>query len=144
MSIDSSSMLAGTRFYTAFDSSLTNSEIDSICNFYNVTVLNEVRGLFNVFVLLNTPITNQSTVDLANFFYEMPETRYSHPELGVQTIKFSYNLYDFYADYQPHTKKVIGEFNVASVWDFAGLTDNIINVAVIDDGVTSKCSTLCR
>jgi serine protease len=48
----------------------------------------------------------------------------------------AYKLYDYYNSYQPHTKKVIGTFNTASVWDFAGL-GRPIKVAVIDDGVNS-------
>ncbi len=134
---DSSGMLVGTAFYVAFDSELSYATIKSICSSNNVTVGNKIAGLYNVYVLYNNPIINQSTVDLANLFYEMPVTRYAHPEFDVRIEPLSYNLYDFYHDYQPHTKKVIGSFNNASVWDFAGLTENIINVAVIDDGVTS-------
>jgi subtilisin family serine protease len=46
----------------------------------------------------------------------------------------AYKLFDYYHNVQAHTKKVIGTFNSASVWDFAGLT-RPITVAVIDDGI---------
>ena len=88
----------------------------------------------NVFVLSNTKSSGYRVLELANLYYEMDETRYAHPCFGIRPIKYQYKLYDYYSDYQDHTKKVIGEFNQASVWDFYGLS-NSVKVAVIDDGV---------
>jgi len=130
-----SAFLVGTRFCVAFDEALTQSEIDNINTYYNVTINHEVNGMPNVFVLRNTDLSGYNLLDLANAYYELEETRYSHPEFGVWIQKNSYKLYDYYNNYQPHTKKVIGTFNSASVWDFAGLKKQV-NVAVIDDGVT--------
>ena len=130
-----SAFLVGTRFCVAFDEAMTLTEIEDINATFNVEIDHEIEGMPNVYVLRNTNLSGYGLLDLANTYYELDETRYSHPEFGVWIQKCSYKLYDYYSDYQPHTKKVIGTFNIASVWDFAGLT-NQVNVAVIDDGVT--------
>jgi len=129
-----SAFLVGTRLCVAFEENLSSAQIESINTAYNTVIDHEVPGMPNVYVLRNTDSSGYGLLDLANTYYEMSETRYSHPEFGVWIQKHAYKLYDYYADYQPHTKRVIGEFNTASVWDFAGL-QRPITVAVIDDGV---------
>jgi hypothetical protein len=129
-----SAFLVGTRFCVAFNESLTQTQIDSINSVFKVVIDHDVGGMPNVFVLLNTDSSSYDLLDLANAYYDLPQTRYSHPEFGVWIQKHAYKLYDYYNSYQPHTKKVIGTFNTTSAWDFAGLTRSI-KVAVIDDGV---------
>jgi len=132
-----SSFLVGLTFCAAFEEAVTQAEIDSVNALFGVTIDHEIDGMSNVFVLRNTDSSGYRLLDLANAYYAVPETRWSHPEFGVWIQKHSYRLFDYYHSYQPHTKKVIGTFNSASVWDFAGLSDDTIAVAVIDDGVTS-------
>ena len=64
----------------------------------------------------------------------MKETYFSHPDNTGGNKFTAYTLEDQYHSYQWNIKQVIGQFNEASVWDFAGLEDTIV-VAVIDDGV---------
>lgn len=73
-------------------------------------------------------------LDIANYYDELSYTQFAHPLVAIRIVPHSYTLYDFYNAYQPHTKKVIGTFNAAAVWDFAGLTQPV-TVAVLDNGV---------
>ncbi len=133
---DSGALFIGQSYCVAFDSSLNTEQIDSINTLYHVTAQRELLGMPNVFLLLNTVTSGYRTLELANLYHGLPETRYAHPNFGMRAVTFNYKLFDYYNNYQPHIKKVIGSFNTASVWDFAGVADTII-VAVIDDGVDS-------
>jgi hypothetical protein len=117
-----SAYLVGTRFCVAFQEDMTQMEIDAINDIYDVVIYDTVAYMPNVFVLRNTKATGMRMLELANMYYELDATRYSHPSFSVRPVLSSYDLHDYYADNQPHTKKVIGQFNEASVWDFAGLT----------------------
>ena len=129
-----SPLLVGNRFCVAFDSSISLAIIDSINASLGVQISYEVNGMFNVFVLKNTSSSNSLLLDLANAYYELSLTRYAHPISKVLIEAHSYKLYDYYNNYQPHIKKVIGTFNTAAVWDFAGLTQPV-TVAVLDNGI---------
>lgn len=131
-----SALLVGDGFCVSFDSLLSQTEINSINLSYNVILDYELEGMHNVFVLRNTDSSSFRMLDLANSYYLLTQTNYSHPEFGIRIQTQAYKLYDYYHSYQAHTKKVIGTFNTASVWDFAGLTAPV-KVAVLDDGVTS-------
>lgn len=48
--------------------------------------------------------------------------------------RLAYKAFDRYAPYQWNIKLITGQFNVASVWDFAGLQRPVI-AALLDDGV---------
>jgi hypothetical protein len=127
-------MLVGEKFCVAFNEDVTQEEIDSINTIYNVVIDRQRIGRPYAFVLKNTDSTCIRVVELANMYHNLPETRYAHPNFSAAIEGDSYVLYDYYNAYQPHTKKVIGDFNNASVWDFVGL-EQPITVAVIDDGV---------
>jgi subtilisin family serine protease len=73
-------------------------------------------------------------LDLANAYHNLAAVRYAHPEFGIKPVLFDYRIFDRYSQYQWHLKKVVGDFNNVTVWDFAGL-DSAITVAVIDDGI---------
>jgi serine protease len=134
---DDSAFLVGLTLCVAFNQGITGSQIDSINAMYGVVIDHEIEGMANVFVLRNTDSSGYRLLDLANAYYELSQTRYAHPDFGVRVQKHSYRLFDYYSGSQVHIKKVIGSFNTASVWDFAGLTGDTIVVAVIDDGVAS-------
>ncbi|MEW5796380.1 MAG: S8 family serine peptidase [Candidatus Zixiibacteriota bacterium] len=132
-----SSFLVGLTFCAAYEEDVTQNEIDSINALFGVVTDHEIDGMSNVFVLKNTDSSGYRLLDLANAYYNLPETRWAHPDFAVWIEAQSYRLFDYYSGYQYHTKKVIGTFNSASVWDFAGLSDDTITVAVVDDGITS-------
>jgi subtilisin family serine protease len=134
--IDDIPVPVGETFIVAFDVSLSRDEIDNINSGYGVVIDRLLYGFESIYLLKNTDSSGIHILDLANLYHEMEETHFAHPDFGIRFERYSYKLYDYYADYQDNIKKVIGEFNEKSVWDFAGLTDTII-VAVIDDGVES-------
>jgi subtilisin family serine protease len=127
-------LCVGEGFCVKFREAVSYEQIDSINDLYNV-VIGRVRiGQEKTFTLLNTLSTGLGVVELANIYHELAEVEYSHPDFSANIVPLAYVLYDHYHLYQPHTKKIIGSFNNASVWDFAGLT-NGITVAVLDEGV---------
>ncbi|MBN1211107.1 MAG: S8 family serine peptidase [candidate division Zixibacteria bacterium] len=133
---DSIPILMGLTFFVLFNEGVTENIIDSINAIYNVEISDCPEGRTNVYYLKVTDSTEYHILDLANIYYEMIQTVYAHPDFSVAIIPDGYTVYDYYNQYQWHTKKVIGFFNDSSVWDFAGL-DTAIKVAVIDDGLGS-------
>ncbi|MBD3333306.1 S8 family serine peptidase [candidate division GN15 bacterium] len=127
-------MLAGDGLCIAFEDSIGGNQVDSMASAYGIVLHRELAGLENVFVFRNTGFSGHRIVELANTLHELPSIRYAHPDFRATITTNSYALYDYYHEHQPHTKKVIGQFNQASVWDFSGLTNTVV-VAVIDDGV---------
>lgn len=83
-----------------------------------------------------TEANNVGLLATANAYHELPETYFAHPQVVGGTYYTAYTVNDNYRDHQWNIARVIGELNVRSVWDFAGLTDSIV-VAVIDDGITT-------
>ncbi|MDD3732238.1 MAG: S8 family serine peptidase [candidate division Zixibacteria bacterium] len=130
---DSIPILMGLTIFVLFNEDVTENIIDSINAIYNVEIFDCPEGRTNVYYLKVTDSTEYYILDLANIYFQMSQTIYAHPDFSVAIIPDSYTLYDYYSQYQWHIKKVIGEFNEASVWDFAGL-DKPIKVAVLDDG----------
>ncbi len=128
--------LVGQDFCVAFYEDVTYEQIDSINALYKVVIDHERMGRPKAFLLKNTDSSGYRVVELANIYHNLPGVRYAHPDFAALITANAYTLYDYYNQYQPHIKKVIGSFNTASVWDFAGLT-RPITVAVIDWGVES-------
>jgi len=130
-----STFMVGLRFVVRFNETVTSQQIDSINASMGTVIDHAVMRMPNVFVLRNTDSSDSRLLDLANAYYDLPETEYSHPEFSVTIAPMSpYRVYDYYSFAQDHIAAVIGDLNEASVWDFAGLTDTVV-VAVIDDGI---------
>ncbi|MFW9769622.1 MAG: S8 family serine peptidase [Candidatus Thorarchaeota archaeon] len=129
-------LLVGEGIQVALHDEVSYEAIDSINAIYGVVIERERIGRAKSFTLKNTDSTGYRVVELANVYHNLPQTEYAHPNFSAAIVKNSYRLYDYYHQYQPHAKKVIGSFNDVSVWDFAGLNHKI-TVAVIDDGVAS-------
>ncbi|MEW5795383.1 MAG: S8 family serine peptidase [Candidatus Zixiibacteriota bacterium] len=127
-------LMVGNRFIAAFSESVSGSAIDSICDAFSVEIDHEIDGMPKVFLLRNTRASGLRMLNLANAYHELDQTLYSHPDFRAYIETTSYMLYDYYHNYQPQTKKVIGQFNSASVWDFAGIATPV-TVALLDDGV---------
>jgi subtilisin family serine protease len=131
-----SPMVVGDRYYVAFAETTPRSTIDSINSANHAVVDHELYGMHNVFMLRNTLASGRRVVQMANAYHDIAGVRYAHPGFAVRAKQCAYKLYDKFAYFQPHLKKVIGAFNSASVWDFAGLT-RTVSVALLDDGLTS-------
>jgi subtilisin family serine protease len=126
--------LVGRQVCVVFDQSHSEAQVQDFATANGMAVGRQLMGLSDAWVLLNTPNSGRRCIEQANHLHTLPGIKYSHPDFSVDIELHSYNLYDYYSTYQDHTKKVIGQFNQASVWDFPGLTTPI-TVAVIDDGV---------
>ena len=128
-----SDLLIGDEFVVAFYDDVSTSQIESLNGYYGVVLERPVAHMGHVFVLRNTKQSGMRTLDIANLYYELKETIFSHPVFNVKIVTTNYNLWDEYSEFQPHLKKVIGSFNDTTVWDFSNLEEPII-VAVIDHG----------
>jgi subtilisin family serine protease len=131
-----SAMVVGSTILAQFQAWVSNEQADSIIALYGGEAFYPYGPSETVYAIRNLPATGISTLDLANIYNNLPESRYAHPEFGVRMVPFSYNLYDYYSINQDNIKKVIGQFNQASVWDFHGVTETI-RVGLIDDGVAA-------
>jgi len=126
--------LVGECFCVGFDATWDQAEIENLNDSLGVETDRQLSGLSKVYVLKNTKDSGRRLLDLANLYHDLPGVEFAHPDFQALIVRNSYSLYDYYADYQPHTKKIIGSFNEASVWDFGGF-GRPVKVAVIDDGV---------
>jgi len=125
-------MLMGQTICTKFADGVTEQEIDSINAMYSVIQSAEIMP--GVYSLKNTGASGYRTLDLANLYHNLDQTHWALPNFLVEIELDGYALYDYYHEFQYHIKRVVGEFNIASAWDFAGL-DRPVTVAVLDDGV---------
>ncbi|MBK7142831.1 MAG: S8 family serine peptidase [bacterium] len=133
---DSVAAPIGKRLCVRFNDDITPDSAENIAQSLNVILIGEIPGMHNVYTAYNASVNGSYTVNIANTLHLHPSTVYAHPSIGGRFERTAYRTFDFYATYQPHLKRVIGELNVRSVWDFGGLTRSM-TVAVIDDGVAS-------
>jgi len=129
---DGTPIMVGQTICIGFNGSVSAIQADSIADAFGITI--DTAILSNVYIMKNTPASGYGVLELANILYDLPQTSFSHPDFGLRPTLTAYKAFDFYHSRQPHLKKVIGQFNVASVWDFAGTSDSVI-VSVIDDGL---------
>lgn len=108
--------------------------IDSVNNLMGTQIDHEILGMPNVFILRKLGNPHMRMLDVSNFYSSLPQVRYAAPDPGHQIFPQGYMLYDYYATQQWQIKKVIGQFNVATVWDFSRVNRNVL-VAIIDAGV---------
>lgn len=129
-------ILVGGEIVMQFEKHLDLKWIAEFLRVRGIVCLDTIRNQGQRIRVAVTKANKLRLLDIANGFHEMPEVVYAHPNFLAQIEPLSYTLYDTYHEYQPHIKKIIGAFNSASVWDFAGLK-RPIKVAVIDDGFVS-------
>ena len=133
---DGQTVLIGDRFLVSFDEPVNAQTVDSINDAFGVVTDHEIEGMSNVYMMRNSAVTGLRTLDVANAYYDLEQTLYSHPDFRAHISTTSYMLYDHYNGYQAQIKKVIGQFNSASVWDMVGLSRPVV-VAMLDDGLDS-------
>jgi serine protease len=129
-----SALFVNETFIAAFPGSVSRATIDSICLVRHVLIKQEMPGMPNVFLLGNTRQSGLRLYELANVYHTLEVAAFAHPNFHCPISKSAYTVLDYYHTEQLHSKKVIGAFNSASVWDFAGLERPVV-VAVIDDGI---------
>jgi len=131
---EDAAMTVSDRFIVAFDASLSRGQIDSINADHGVVMDELIYGFESIYALRNTDSSGMRVLELANHFHNMTAVNFSHPEFGLRLSTQGYKLYDFYHPQQDHLKKVVGDFNQNSVWDFAGWDDTII-VGLMDEWI---------
>jgi serine protease len=130
-------LYVGDAFSAAFKEGVGRSTVDSINTAYHVIIDHELPNMPGVYLLRNTKLSGNYTVDLANLYHDLSVTRYAAPVFGVRPVFNGYKLYDYYSYCQKHLKKIIGKFDTASVWDFSGVlnSNRHVTAAVLDDGI---------
>jgi len=126
----------GMSFAVGFNSGISREKIEQINAEHNTAIVRQSKYLKSIWVLNITEANSVGLLATANAYHELPETYFAHPQVVGGTYYAAYTVNDNYFEYQWNIARVIGELNVRSVWDFAGLSDSVI-VAVIDDGVTT-------
>lgn len=107
--------LVGLSFHVRFKSYVGSSTIDSLNALYGTVVARHTNEMPDVYVLQNTDSSGLGLLTLTNTYHELMETQYAEPEVKVYRELQSYKLYDYHSWRQSELKRVIGEFNVASV-----------------------------
>ncbi len=133
LTTNNTQLLADETFIVAFRSNVSRGTIDSIAIAQHVLIDREMESMPNVFLIRNSKRSARSLLDVSNTFAQLSIAAYSCPNFNCPIVKSVYHVFDYYHPHQYHSKKVIGNFNQASVWDFAGLT-RPVTVALVDDG----------
>lgn len=133
---DNSPMVVGLSFCAKFRPDVSRSVIDSVNESFGVVISGRSTARPQAYYLKAGKSCHMGILDLANRYYELPITEFAHPNFSRHATLDSYTLFDYYHQFQWQIKKMTGDFNVASVWDFAGL-DTQITVAVVDDGLAA-------
>ncbi|MDH3891083.1 MAG: S8 family serine peptidase [candidate division Zixibacteria bacterium] len=124
--------LVGASFCVGLQPGTTLEFVDSLIAHYDLELGRQ--PMTNVAEIINTDSSNLRLWQLVDTFLTLPGLAFVQPNYGPGVEADGYRLYDYYHDFQPHLKKVIGTFDSASVWDFAGMNRDVV-VAVLDRGV---------
>lgn len=131
---------AGNRIYVegnvcvSFATGTSQAEIDAILVQWGLMRSDSIPELGAAYELQRVPGSSRDVVDIANALYLRGETVFAEPSFVTPFEPLGYTLFDYYGDSQWHIQRVVGDYNSASVWDFAGLDAPVI-VAVVDQGV---------
>lgn len=92
------------------------------------------QPMTNVVVIKNTDSSGSRLWELVDIFDTLPDVRYAQPNYQANITLCAYKTFDYFNELQWQLIKVIGDFDSASVWDFAGM-QRPVTVAVVDDGI---------
>ena len=131
--------LIGNTICCKFSAGIPMSVIDSINAIYGISILRESDYIANSFVLEVDESSQYSVLELANLYYELDQTEFSHPNfLGGFYLDGGY-IYDYYS-WKQWTLNRVFEINPgwepARAFQIAAPGDDII-VAVLDDGIAA-------
>ncbi len=130
-------LLIGNTICCKFYEETSYDFIDSLNNYYGVEIVYEISYEPKEFLLRLTDNAVISTLDIANLYYELPETEFCHPNFLVEYKMDGYPIYDYHWNYQWAMRRVFeAEYFDPEIKAFEitpGSPDIII--AVLDDGV---------
>ena len=86
VTVSDTPMLVGESFIVQFAPDIAREHIDSINLIYNVVITDSTIG--NTFLLNNTDSTGYRVLDLANVYYDLPETIFSLPNFSSTFVLF--------------------------------------------------------
>lgn len=109
------------------------SIVERLCDSLNLQLVKEVWPGSNIFIL-DASTVESPILDLCNSLYGLSEVSFCHPDFTVFIQPTGYRIYDYYRANQNHLQAVVGAFDVATAWDFAG-TQGVVYVSLLDDGL---------
>jgi serine protease len=136
ITVDTMPMYLGETFVCRFNPSLSQGDIDGLMNQYGLELVSENEGTPHEYLIRLTPDCDFSVIEIANLFYEMPETEYSLPNFYCLVTLDSYQIYDeYYNDYQGNVQKSVGVAGYANAaWEITP-GDTSVYIGIIDEGI---------
>jgi hypothetical protein len=123
-----------------FNPEVSRSFIDSLNEFYNVSIVYEREYTPNQFLLSVNEHSPLSTLEIANIYYNLAETEFSHPNFLGGYEFTGYRVYDHYWDLQWATNRAFEVSPIDSIINQKALQitcgDSNIIIAVIDQGIS--------
>ncbi len=129
--------LVGNTICCAFNDDVPYSIIDSLNVVYHLEIVRENESAPREFLLRLTEAATQSTLDIANIYYELPETKFAHPNFLADIILDGGGVYDCYSDLQWAMNRVFGINSTNRNARAFQLTSGVpeIIMAILDDGL---------
>lgn len=124
--------LVGESFCLGLNSGVTAAQVDTLNTIFRTVTDRQIMQ--NVMLIKNTDSTGRRLWELVCGFDTISFVRYAEPNFRSSIEPCAYKTFDYFNELQWQLIKVIGDFDSASVWDFAGMS-RPITVAVLDDGV---------
>lgn len=145
----------GTRFALSdeftvkFNENITQSQIDNLNSTYNVEIVAEITWLPGGYIMRITTATEESTLDIANLYYESELTEWAEPNfvriLENRSARKTINNFSppndtLFPTQWAHNNTgqngwtVDADIDTVEAWDI-NTGNNTITIAIIDDGV---------
>lgn len=130
-------LLVGDVFCCKFDESTPYEFIDSLNAANGVDAVYEKNYAPKEYLLRVGASATLPTLDMANYYYELPEVEYSHPDFLGGYVLDGTPIYDYYWSYQWGMQRVFNTSDTApeiTAFEITAGSPDIV-VAVLDDGV---------
>jgi len=129
-------MYVGETIVCRFWPSVTQTEIDDLMNQYHLEIVEENEYMSGEYLIRVTPESPLSTMDMANEFYDISQTHYSHPNFYCPMILDGYAVEDeYYNLHQWNVKSIVSRTGYENAaWEISA-GDTSIYICVIDQGI---------
>ncbi len=134
--VDTMPMYFGETFVCRFVPSLSQEDIGDLMNQYALELVSENEGTPHEYLIRLTSACPLSVIEVANLFYNMPETEYSLPNFYCLITLDSYPVYDeYYNQHQGNVRKSVGVAGYANAaWEITP-GDTSVYIGIIDEGI---------